>query len=636
MAPKMRGGIRQRHDRRIREALAAGRPEEEAGEGGLGDVPDLMETAEEGGTGPGTARKKRRQGEKEERGSAEGDKEKEKPAKDYRDCIAKKYLLNKQSASEVKKEMQKAERAGAQGVADLATRTLERNSQRSLMRALLKGCDAPPLYWAKIPVHDPKTSTNGNLVDFPFLLPHEVLYNMLQKSPGLLQSLVEAPLPSGIGQIRDNFAEGQGIPKEKLLGLGIFGDGVPHQKRKSIECFSWNLLGLGVGAPRQLFTCISKEFTCKCGCGGRHTLDEILKVLVWSLMILYMAVFPTKRHDGEAFGDTDKQRKRMYNGPLDFFAALLQVRGDWSWLKQLFGFPSWASKQICWRCQAGTEDHPWWHFGKTATWRNHRCSSAEFFQRQRQQGIDPSPLFGLPGFLLIMVCIDVLHALDLGVTQDLLGNLFWESLDCLWGDLRNKDLRFIELKKSIKEYYKTFKPPTQIDSITQEMVKKEKKPPKLKAKGAETRHLVPFGLQLATEMYAKNPTLHYKTILQAMAHMMDFYMAMSLPVFDADLAARSSRGCCEMFGALAREAARADKIMWKEKPKMHLFRELGEYQAYELGNPAEFWSYKDEDFMGLVSKIAFRRGGKDTPSTTAKQVLDRVRVLMANPEIMDA
>ena len=167
----------------------------------------------------------------------------------------------------------------------------------------------------------------------------------------------------------------------------------------------------------------------------------------------------------------------MYNGPLDFFAALLQVRGDWSWLKQLFGFPSWASKQICWRCHAGTEDHPWWHFGKTATWRNHRCSSAEFFQRQRQQGIDPSPLFGLPGFLLIMVCIDVLHALDLGVTQDLLGNVFWESLDCLWGDLRNKDLRFIELKKSIKEYYKTFKPPTQIDSITQEMVKREQKPP---------------------------------------------------------------------------------------------------------------------------------------------------------------
>ena len=111
---------------------------------------------------------------------------------------------------------------------------------------------------------------------------------------------------------------------------------------------------------------------------------------------------------------------------------------------------------------------------------------------------------------------------------------------------------------------------------------------------------------------------------------------MSLPVFDADLAARSSRGCCEMFGALAREAARADKMMWRENLRMHLFQELGEYQTYKLGNPAAFWPCKDEDFMCLVSKIAFRRGGKDTPSTTAKQVLDRVRVLMANPEIMDA
>ena len=89
MAPKIRGGIRQRHDRRIREALAAGRPEEEAEDAQLGDVPDLMENdSEEGGTGPTAARKKRRQGEKEERGSAEGDKEKEEAAKDYKDCIA--------------------------------------------------------------------------------------------------------------------------------------------------------------------------------------------------------------------------------------------------------------------------------------------------------------------------------------------------------------------------------------------------------------------------------------------------------------------------------------------------------------------------------------------------------------------
>ena len=54
------------------------------------------------------------------------------------------------------------------------------------------------------------------------------------------------------------------------------------------------------------------------------------------------------------------------------------------------------------------------------------------------QGITPSPLFQAPGFTLLMVAIDVLHALDLGVTQDMLGNLLWESLDVLFMKGKNK------------------------------------------------------------------------------------------------------------------------------------------------------------------------------------------------------
>ena len=48
----------------------------------------------------------------------------------------------------------------------------------------------------------------------------------------------------------------------------------------------------------------------------------------------------------------------------------------------------------------------------------------------------------------------------------------------------------------IKEYYKIMKPPTCLQTLTPEMVQREKKAPKLKAKGAETRHLVPFGLEV--------------------------------------------------------------------------------------------------------------------------------------------
>ena len=206
----------------------------------------------------------------------------------------------------------------------------------------------------------------------------------------------------------------------------------------------------------------------------------------------------------------------------------------------------------------------------------------------------------------------------------------------MWGHKKNRKEKLACLWDRVKEYYKTFKAPSQIQKLTEEMVKAEKKCPKLKTKGAETRHLVPLGLQLAQEMCEKKATTHNQTLLQAMSHMMDFYMAMSLDTFDPELAARSSRGCLECYGALSREAIKQGKLMWKLKPKMHMFQELAEYQVYELGNPAEFWNYKDEDYMGFISDLAFRRGGHVNPATTTLQVLNRMRVLMSDPDIMQA
>ena len=48
----------------------------------------------------------------------------------------------------------------------------------------------------------------------------------------------------------------------------------------------------------------------------------------------------------------------------------------------------------------------------------------------------------------------------------------------------------------MKEYYRFFKPPSALQTLNEEMVQRSKKAPKLKAKGAETRHLVPFGLEV--------------------------------------------------------------------------------------------------------------------------------------------
>ncbi len=49
--------------------------------------------------------------------------------------------------------------------------------------------------------------------------------------------------------------------------------------------------------------------------------------------------------------------------------------------------------------------------------------------KQRAAGLEPSPLLKAIGFSLNMVMVDVLHCKDLGVSQDMLGNIFSEALD---------------------------------------------------------------------------------------------------------------------------------------------------------------------------------------------------------------
>ena len=137
---------------------------------------------------------------------------------------------------------------------------------------------------------------------------------------------------------------------------------------------------------------------------------------------------PSHRHDGTAWSKTDVKRARRPR-KMRCRALLLECRGDWSWFKELFGFPSWSAKSICWMCAANRSDYPFDDFGPRAPWRTRMFSAEEFFGRQRQARVTRSPLFDCPAFKLSMVVDDVLHCLNLGVSQDALGNLFYDAVN---------------------------------------------------------------------------------------------------------------------------------------------------------------------------------------------------------------
>ena len=132
------------------------------------------------------------------------------------------------------------------------------------------------------------------------------------------------------------------------------------------------------------------EYFCGCGCGGRCTLDAIVDIFCWNMRCLLAGSWPSARH------------------------------------KAFFGFKGWASKEICWRCKANCSDIPWTDTSTAAAWRTSRYRTSELLARQTEQGISVNPLFSLPGFSAELICIDVLHSMDLGTTQDAIGNLFFD------------------------------------------------------------------------------------------------------------------------------------------------------------------------------------------------------------------
>ena len=66
---------------------------------------------------------------------------------------------------------------------------------------------------------------------------------------------------------------------------------------------------------------------------------------------------------------------------------------------------------------------------------------------------------------------------------------------------------------------------------------------------------------------------------------------------------------------------------WCLKPKAHMFQERCEYVADLHGNPANYWTYRDESFVGFVAACASSRGGGRMPATMALSVLQRFRAL---------
>ena len=340
-----------------------------------------------------------------------------------------------------------------------------------------------------------------------------------------------------------------------------------------------------------------------------------------------LGIFPTVREDGLDW--TKNVARATWSGKhLGFHAAVLQVRGDWAFYKEVFAFPHWTGHQCCWKCFAKNSPGDVGDFrdaSANAPWRNRRITGQQFMMLQRAEGIQPSTLFACPGTTVDMVMVDWLHTMDLGVLADVIGNVFWDALPLMGAPPRDHQVK--SLWNMIQLYYAEAKVPDRLDGLTEEMIKDKKSAPRQRGRAAQVRYLLPFAARLAESFSSENE--HWRTVATVTDLLLQLTLMNNTIPYDGPAAASISQRVALLLCGLEMEAlSEGDCARWRTKPKVHLMEELIEYQTLEKGSPCQYWTYKDESWGMWLSTVTARRGGKKSAWNVALSSLLRFRYMM--------
>ena len=248
---------------------------------------------------------------------------------------------NELAADRVGEVVNDIHRVAPRELRDLAG-PLGKHTARRLRGKFLKRSTWMPDYVASLRCWDPKSHT---IVydQVPMQLIHEVVAVLLKH--GFREKLLAKDHFDPLSLQHLLSCEAQAMCE--LLGIGIWGDGAPTQwdRGESIDVISLSLPGLAGDYRNLRIPLIVLPHSRMCS----ETWTDVFAIIKWSLTILATGVWPTARHDGSAWAATDKSR--VAARPL-LKGALVEVRQDWKFAAEVFGFPSHnTAAGCCWACK---------------------------------------------------------------------------------------------------------------------------------------------------------------------------------------------------------------------------------------------------------------------------------------------
>ena len=520
------------------------------------------------------------------------------------DSLKKHWSMGQISSARVLEYARGATAQGARGMDRMAS-IGSHNAFRALKSVFGIPKGAPELAWLEIP------TSRGARTSHPFMMPHEFFASYFENRFDDWVATMSGPAGACLefwqGMKDSSFLRHHPTLRsshfQHTIPIGMHGDAGAFSHQDSLYSFSWNsLVGRGPTASKRfLFTVIRKSEMVE------GTLDALFRAFAWSVNILLEGTWPKKTYHGRL---APNGGERLASG---WKAALCQARGDWAFYTEVFGIPAWnCAERMCWLCRASStiSELAWTQSGPRAGWRKTRWSHEAYLEYLRAAGIAiPVLLIAILGFRLECIMVDTLHTVDQGVASHIVGNICWEfaarrrsfgttniddGIKALDAHLRS----WYASRKTLKEYRLQGK-------LTPERLRAQGKWPKLKAKAASTRHLAKYVLHLVQSFGGPEDR-----DLLALCQLLDrFYTiianeSMFMSTAACTEIAKLGQRLAVIYASLAESAARKKVKMWKMMPKLHLFVHLCEWQAGEVGNPRFYWTYADEDLVGLLVEVA--------------------------------
>lgn len=495
----------------------------------------------------------------------------------------------------------------------------------------------------------------------PILLPHEVLwsfYNMDQeefKSRVLgscdLDTFWSRSLEAGLVDghpCKTRVAEDPG----SYLPLRLHGDDAPMTKSSgllvmqitSLLCRLPSMLSkiLVLAIPMVLII-------------PEVTMLPLYRALVWSFEILLGGTMPHSDHTGKPFSCNKKATRYRFNAAGQrvcgrFHALLMQVLGDWKFLKEEFKLTKhYNGVEFCYKCRGVKRGRgpKAYHYSDYPEWLDHLRTATELMQGM------PSILCNLPGFTFARIMCDLMHIVLLGILQWATGGCLWEAVYVWdlwphpaepggWKHNVNKRLAlaFVDFKNWCRQNGVSCSQ-TRFRTTTLAMDKLASAP-LFKGKAANTLKVSCWLAGVVGRHSERHPfdqhITHCSAMLWGYCFIFDTCLRGGL-WFDRDEACRISYARQVALGsnaALSREALQLGKTIYPQKPKHHLCDHALRDAATTRLNPGHHWTFSDEDFIGRMVKLSRRCHASTMPFRVVQRYLCAVHAQFAQKDGQNA